>query len=236
MNALQTVCWKEGYDFALENARNLNKIANLSAANNLFGAGCSLNILSAEEGIKAIYLIIKHYSFEDGDKDFEKLFMSHHMKHTAITELSKDVIPIIEIIYVENWLFNYVYDLLHKRIKALPTKYNPDKILKDIEPFMELLAENKNNSKEMINIDEAEIYWNKANTNKNNGLYVGFQEGSWLTPQTFTHSDFVEANKHAVRIIDCAARMVDACELALTLKSDPSKAVWPTHLKIKPTT
>jgi uncharacterized integral membrane protein len=56
MNTLQTVCWKEGYDFAFENARK-NKIANLIATTNLFGAECSLNILSAEEGIKAIYFM-----------------------------------------------------------------------------------------------------------------------------------------------------------------------------------
>ncbi len=76
--------YKDGYEIAIANSKSILTIADLTAENKEFGVACSLNILSAEEAIKASFLIIKHYHKEVEIDDFDKIFKGHKTKHKHI--------------------------------------------------------------------------------------------------------------------------------------------------------
>ena len=71
----------EGFKLALHNSFSLKKIANLSFAAGEYGIACSLNILAAEEAVKAIFILIKHYNPETEINDFKEVFSKHPVKH-----------------------------------------------------------------------------------------------------------------------------------------------------------
>lgn len=56
--------YKEGYSLTVTNVKSLMRVSNKAAETEDFGIACSLNILAAEEALKALFLIIKHYNPE----------------------------------------------------------------------------------------------------------------------------------------------------------------------------
>ncbi len=76
----------DGYNYALDNAILLHEIALKSSGEGGFGIGCSLNILSAEEAIKAVACFSKHFEPNEVE-DFDKIFKNHKIKHEGIKSL-----------------------------------------------------------------------------------------------------------------------------------------------------
>lgn len=77
----------EGIKLALHNFFSLKKIANLSFAAGEYRIACSLNILAAEEAVKAIFILIKHYNPETEINDFKEVFSKHPVKYYHCTRI-----------------------------------------------------------------------------------------------------------------------------------------------------
>jgi AbiV family abortive infection protein len=75
----------EGYKYSLINSKGLLKMADKSADENEYGIACSLNILSAEEAVKGIAIILNVNGLA---ADFNKMFKDHKTKHKHLFELS----------------------------------------------------------------------------------------------------------------------------------------------------
>lgn len=71
----------KGFELAFENALSLKNVAQLAANNNEFGIACSLNILAAEEAVKANFILIQYYNPNTAINDFEGVFKHHKVKH-----------------------------------------------------------------------------------------------------------------------------------------------------------
>ncbi len=71
----------EGFKLSLDNSISLQRIAELAAQEHEFGIACSLNILAAEEAVKANFILIKHYNPDTEINDFKEVFRKHQTKH-----------------------------------------------------------------------------------------------------------------------------------------------------------
>lgn len=189
--------YQEGYKLALENSMSLHSNSELIAENKNYGLACSINILAAEEALKSIYIMLKHFNQNYEIDDYKKVFNSHTYKHEKIKNIM------------------LIYDIETTRIKELFNAYQPIfEIYEQSKP--NLSDENKTafenlekinnrykkyNSK---NIDKILDWLNEANNDKNNGLYVGQKSNKWTSPLHFPEQKFNRENEYTREIIKIA--------------------------------
>jgi len=177
--------YKEGYQLALENAKALYKVSDNTAKMNEYGIACSLNILAAEELIKAVVILTKNYQPQMDSKDFTDIFKSHNKKHKAIlvvTFLSKYLIDFICSKYEENKLyFDAVDELPKEESYKFKQKY---------KHFYKIIESVKNDKRETYSFDDAMKWWIGANLLKNNGFYVDIKGDKWHNPRNYTKEQF----------------------------------------------
>lgn len=196
--------YKEGYQIALENARSLSKIANISALENEFGIACSLSILAAEESVKAIFLLLKGFNVQIELEDFDKVFKYHQTKHFYYTETSSAFQAIVEIFYTKGGLANYIIEMIEQLLPEAKLKSFLKEhtlfidFLKKIKMFPDIQIKNE----KLINIEEEKKWWKNANLEKNRGLYVDKAEGTWHNPKSFTKEKYLEVREHTHYIIE----------------------------------
>lgn len=199
---LSTNFYIEGYNLAIENANSLFKIATKAAEENEFGVACSLNILSTEEAIKAVFLIVKHHYPDSQIEDFEEIFKDHKIKHKNLKyflESSKQFVDDISKMYS---LFLKVESLGNflpaKRQEELREEFS------DIHYHGQRITELKKNE---IILAKTLNWLDNANTDKNNGLYIGKKKNVWLTPKSFTNKKYEKEKKYSEAIINHAVEL-----------------------------
>lgn len=194
---INALFYKEGYDLAIQNAKSISKIAIIASKENEFGIACALNILSAEEAIKANFLIIKHYNPNSEISDFDEIFLDHKVKHKNIKELAILHKIKIDLIKKDIELFNGFLDI----IKDLP-----DNLRKETENSLASIFEIKKwveeQDKKEINTNDILKWIKSANKDKNNGLYVGKNKTTWHNPRAFSKRKYDTDIKFGLAIID----------------------------------
>lgn len=185
--------YDKGYLLTLKNAETLLKNSELIAENGDFGLACSLNILSAEEAVKTIYILLKKFDYlNEIQDDYNQIFISHKFKHQQIKEMM--TVYDIHILRLDE-LFKS-YNLTQYKTIVLPDEKNQFKNLIEIQKTIEEYFSDE------ITIDKIISWLNNANTDKNNGLYVGYKNKKWNSPENFKEEKFIQENKYTKKIIN----------------------------------
>lgn len=169
-----------GYSIALDNAKSLQEVAELAYRRKSYGVACSLNITAAEEGIKAIFILLKHIFPDAKVLDFHEAFKYHTFQPG----------------HIENFLA--VYDLIMQKLHDTvapqwqsfqDVKKKPYSSRKKVHPhFDELytaclyLMEYKERE---ITLRQIVDWLQTPSAEKMNGLYVGLNNDGWQNPADF---------------------------------------------------
>lgn len=176
-----------GYRHALDNAKSLMEIANSAMNLNNFGVATSLCILSAEESIKAIFILQQSKNPNSKVSDFDKIFRNHRIKHEYLEEFIKE----IDRFRIEslNSYHSYLPDRKSKRSFA---RKNPK--------FQETIDWSEKHYKSLPEMLDMFDWLKKANDEKNKGLYVDIKNNEWQFPKNTNISLFNKAYKNASEI------------------------------------
>jgi AbiV family abortive infection protein len=187
--------YKEGYDLTLANVKRLMLVSNKAAETENFGIACSLNILAAEEALKALFLIIKHYNPEADINNFEKIFRFHTVKHDEL----KQIIKFQEIIQTKNKEFLSLIEPVLNGINKMSADYK----IKNVETVNSLNDDYKwlkAQSENSFDLDNILIWLKDANSDKNKGLYVDKSNDKWVSPSEISKQMF-DTGKHFAQSI-----------------------------------
>lgn len=191
--------YNTGYNLTLKNAETLFKNSQLIAENKDYGLACSINILSAEEAIKTVYILLKYFDPSSELEDYTKVFKNHTFKHEKIKSMMT------------------IYDIHIRRLKEQFNAFEDlnefaDRIPSEKKQIFENLITVQREVKEYfddgITIDQLIVWLENANVDKNNGLYVGFYGNKWNTPTDFKKEKFVQEAKFTRKIINMAKQFI----------------------------
>ncbi|AHF17337.1 AbiV family abortive infection protein [Niabella soli] len=188
--------YREGYQLALENAKAISKIAELSAKNGEYGIACSLNILSAEEAIKAVVILLKHSFPKMDSEQFREVFTNHKSKHRliiAVNIIFKIFIDqILNLYEKDKWRFDFIESLPQEENAKFKAKFS---LLYRVILWAKKKKENSENFKNALD------WLQQANLKKNKGFYVDVNNNKWHTPKHFTKQDFDNETKYTQTLI-----------------------------------
>lgn len=167
----------EGIRYSLQNSNELYNSALILKDSNIFGTSISLLVLSIEESIKALSLFYILISKGDDEKEeFRKLFDTkdlHKSRHD----------------------FALIFNEFLKLFKPFELVNDNDE---QIDVFMSRLICKIDEGKEVLyerisneDNNKSGNWLLQANTDKNKGLYVGF-DNKWLLPNKLTEQDFIK--------------------------------------------
>lgn len=157
----------KGYELALENSYRLQCVSNLSANEGNYGIACSLNILAAEEAVKANFILVKHFNSDSEIEDFENIFKNHKTKHKHLKEFAS-----VRDVQISNFREDLeIFDEFIKIFNELPERFKSttESSLKSINEIKHLISEYDKNKITYLQIAK---WADKANDQKNNGFYV----------------------------------------------------------------
>ena len=190
--------FKEGFELCLINSYKIYESACLISENGNFGLACSLNILSAEEAVKASWLKAKSLGHEIPEDNFRKMFSQHTFKHNILQILMDGY----------DKYMTSINGGLKEREKYIEVVRNmpQEDVPKNIRDAMPRLDELKKLSDKYIEtkikVDDLFKWLQEANNTKNNGLYVGIhQKKQWRTPQNFSAESYEISKKYALETI-----------------------------------
>lgn len=187
--------YKEGYDLTVANVRSLIRVSNKAAETEDFGIACSLNILAAEEALKALFLIIKHYNPEGNINNFDKIFRSHPVKHDEL----KEIIKFQDVIQAQNRQFLNMLEPVLSDINKMTEDYKV-RNLEIINSLNDDYIWFKQQSERSFDLDNILTWLRDANNDKNRGLYVDKSNNKWISPSDVTKEKF-ENEKHFTQSI-----------------------------------
>lgn len=162
------------------NACSMQELSMRAAENGNYGLGCSLLILSMEECVKSIVILML---LVDVKPDFEvgEIFEKHSSKHfqaDRIIELLSILIPIVNI-----FESGITKSEKMRRIMAFSLSYVTGQF--------------------KIDSVENEVWFKEtANNLKNNGLYVGVANEQFTSPFDVSKSDFLRAKSMNTMFIE----------------------------------
>ncbi|MFV1450295.1 AbiV family abortive infection protein [Maribacter sp. HS] len=177
-----------GYKETLQNASDLLLIANNSGELKKYGVAVSLSILSAEESIKALFIIQQSIEPNSKVSDFDKIFRNHKIKHEYLYDFIRTIMK-------------YCYDLIDEYEKNLPNRKEKrtfERKNPKIAARMNWIKENQKFSDEMYQL----IAWlENANSQKNKGLYVDLKHSKWELPRNTSENLFLKSIGNAKDIL-----------------------------------
>ncbi|MFH5833192.1 AbiV family abortive infection protein [Halalkalibaculum sp. DA384] len=203
----------EGARLSLDNAINHFEAGELLAGKGKFGLATSHIILAAEECAKAMVLFAK-YNLSDHkisdmpaevrqlmpileDYDYKKIFYSHTPKQVLASFTSF-------LGFLLSKLYPIPISLLDKILfegKEL-TDEEIEKVERMKEEQIKIIKEWKENGKVPdLGLQEITRWWKESNPRKNNGFYVGIENGKWKKPQDFSEEDYYKAYNYVSGII-----------------------------------
>lgn len=186
----------EGFNHALDNSFSLQKIAALAFIEGEYGIACSLNILAAEEAVKANFILIKHYNPNTEINDFKEIFKKHDVKHEHL----KGIAAIHEVQLKRFKIDLEIFDQFLAIIDLMPE--NKNRYLSDFSMWFEVKDWITRFEKSKVTYKELALWAEKANNDKNNGFYVDLRNGKWTTPKSFIKEKYLFESKYTVAILD----------------------------------
>lgn len=181
---------RDNYNKIYENALIHIESAELLAAGEKYGIAISHLILGIEEFIK--YHVVIANSTELNvfpDKEFEAVFRSHERKHELLKEFQTSICAESSEAFQRLILKNQSKQPLtdeESKIKA-----NRFKEIGNI--LYAAFSENLSKSE----FDDFFVWMNDVNDLKNQGFYVGFQNGIWKIPSDKTKAEYERALSYA---------------------------------------
>jgi AbiV family abortive infection protein len=163
------------------NAFNHYEGSRTIADKKLFGIANSLMILCSEELVKSLTFIFK-YNEMDLPDNIKSLFTDHAPKHNIIRELYPLCLAYVELVSL---------DFVVKEYHFYRTNNDPIPSEVDIEKRLTEIQEKRYVKEEVKKINK---WWNKANEQKNKGLYVSYKNGKWESPNDITEIDYKITN------------------------------------------
>ncbi|NUY82724.1 AbiV family abortive infection protein [Flavobacterium sp. MAH-1] len=185
----------QGYYLTIENAKRLRFAAIQSSYKKNFGLACSLNILAAEEGIKAIYILLESLKSAEITTEFKKIFRSHSFKHEKLKQILNNYNTFMERLATKVLSFE---ELLKLETKLLD-KNNAD--LKNLKKTRKVV--NEYNLRK-LDVESFNVWLAQANEEKNKGLYVDFTTSNWMAPQSFTKKQFDIEKEYSNKVVQAA--------------------------------
>lgn len=193
IKSLQKLSKKElilGSNLAFDNGEQLMKSAKLISLEVSYGTANSLFILALEEFIKSFVLYFYALTGIDSGKLLGEVFSKHKSKH--------DVWYLIKTLDVLIKTFiNAIVDVkefeLQKKVK---TEDCGSLLLNKINLVFKQWALVASDP-----LDEITDWVNKANSNKNAGFYVDYQDNDWLTPLSISKEEYLQTQEHTENFI-----------------------------------
>ena len=176
----------KGFRLTFGNAKRLFNAAEVLESKKELPIANSLLVLCAEEAMKAYTIITQHFYPEKILEGFDKVFEDHKHKLDSIRSMS-GISQILE-------KFGELY---HNPIleNIIDPKEDP-KTLKE-RSFENLLAwlENEAESDD-TDLAKEDNWWKHAKTMKENGFYVGFNNGRWTSPSSLKKEQYHKTKKY----------------------------------------
>ncbi len=202
-----------GYHLAIQNADVLFNVATKAAEENNFGVACSLNILSAEEAIKAVFLISKHNYPNSEIVGFQEVFRDHKIKHKNLKYFLESSKKHVDGIFEMYSIFLKVEEfgdfLPERKKKELKEEFS------DIHYHGQRISKLKENE---IVLAEVLNWLDTANNDKNNGFYVGMINDTWQTPKNFDKAKYEKERNYAMTAITHAKELDEIFKAIETFK------------------
>lgn len=179
----------DGAKQCAENANDLYTGGIELSKSKKYGAANSLLILAAEEYVKAGVLIIGFCGFTP-DFKVEQIFVHHNAKHKQ----AKKMFPVLRFVSTLSKLV---------KIKEIKSSNRLHTIFQKALAVLSLFV----NSKEKKFV----TWWNKADNQKNIGLYVDYRQSKWQLPSQIEEADFMKT-KSMVEPFVTAFKFIDKLE------------------------
>ncbi len=209
-----SIFYEKGYALALQNAKTLYKSASQIVEQSFFGLACSLNILSAEEALKASFLLIKKYNPTGHVNEFDKIFYKHGVKHEQLrqyvefqTKMQSDL---------KYYLDSYLpYITILNEMPPAESKQSRQ-MLKEINQSINLFKKHSNLS---LDIDGILNWLENANTDKNRGFYVDKVNLSWYSPTEIAQEKYEKERQYTTAIIEYVESIEQLFAIQAKIKS-----------------
>jgi AbiV family abortive infection protein len=180
-----------------KSAQSLFETAEDAALKKRYGIANSLMILSAEECIKSAILLAGYFNVTL-PLDVEPFFKDHKTKHDQAAEIQ----PVINFV----WTIREVYiNILRDRKSSYGTVFNMALTHLFATIGFKIGSEN-------IQAKDFGKWWKGANTQKNNGFYVGFFNDKWNFPSNATEDTYLQT-------LDMARPFVESLQIVNQLKA-----------------
>lgn len=191
---------KLGFELAIENAKALQLVADKSAIEEKYGIACSLNILAAEELVKAQMLLINEEFPFMKIEDFKEIFKEHKAKHNYL--------KIFASVYDrESKLIQKDHNELFKPVLEFVDNISDDVKVKVPEAIKQIEEYNKFIQKFSISEIEFETiskWLENANNEKNEGFYLeyDFKNEKWKSPNNFSKKRYEKEKKYTMHLFE----------------------------------
>lgn len=182
---------EKGFKLSKKNFRKLYAASKQASVLRNYGLACSLNILASEELIKSFVLHLKHLHPEINFINSDKIFFSHKFKHNELKSFIKTTHQSLEI-------FNFnILDDKEQFLSLLPED-KVDEYKKEYKDIERVKRRTDYIRKFEVEIDEIFTWLDKANDEKNLGLYVNYDEKNkmWNSPTDFTKKQFKKEKEY----------------------------------------
>ena len=188
--------YKEGFYLTIQNAENLFNIGVMAAANGFYGNACALNVLAAEESVKAAFILIPHYYNGVKVNNYTAIFSKHRVKHNELKEFIKqqDKLRNETLIKLEQF-----QSFLNIARSIAPEKENS----KEFKELKDDLIWFKKQSEIVFDKNRVLDWLKKADNIKNSGLYVAEMEkkSKWFSPTMITKEKYEIEKEYTSSII-----------------------------------
>jgi AbiV family abortive infection protein len=207
--AINKISYLDGYKITIDNAKSLSRLADKSAEEESFGSACSLNILAAEESIKAVFMLTKHFNEDSEIDDFDKVFKDHKTKHEHLLNIfvAHRAVLKLQIETIERFkpVIKIVENLPELQQQEMKEKF---KVIYDH-------AERVNKQMQrQIPIEVIKKWLDDANLEKNRGFYVDKGHTTWHDPKNFVREKYEEERKYTLSFIEDAEAMLEIFDIS----------------------
>jgi len=178
----------KGFRLTFENAQRLFNAAETLEEKKELAISNSLLILSAEEGMKAYTILTQHFYPERILEDFDKHFEHHKTKLESIRSLT----CISQLVNKFRELhFNPIFENVINPKEDHQTVKNRNE--QNLLGWLKKEAESND-----TDLAKENDWWRQANTMKQNGFYVGFNNGNkqWTNPSSINKVKYFKTKKY----------------------------------------
>lgn len=181
----------EGARLCLENAWTLKASAEFLRQYRAYGLARSMYILAGEEAIKAHITASFAFTPNADRKEFKDAYKYHTFKHERIKEV---------IMFLHEAISDFKIGLSDAAAKLIADGFSEENARKTVEDEPEvkqILDAVKQYDALKYDINDMINWWNGANAEKNNGLYVNTNDSvNWDTPERYKEEDAIRAQGH----------------------------------------